>query len=364
MSPTAALASRKPFLPSDLPPRDPGRALTLAAWAAAKSFADGWARAPETYIEQKWPHDRAAIALTRAATNPAITSVSSWASPLSPTATGEFLGSLVGQSAGARLIDAGLRVDLTGVAAVLIPHRSTNLPNVDTQWIAEAGVFPVRQYTLATSQLGPVHKLMSSVVATRELLDYGNGEQVLGVLLREDVAASLDASIFSNAAASSVRPAGILNGVSALSATAGANETAVRGDIGKLAAVVGATGSGNIAFVTSPGYAVRLATYPNATGPNIVVWPSIAVADGTIICVAVDAFVSGFGSVPRIATSRDAVVHMEDTSPQPIGQPGNIVAAPARSAFQTDSVVIKCVLDASWVLRSTGAVAWITGATW
>jgi hypothetical protein len=89
------------------------------------------------------------------------------------------------------------------------------------------------------------------------------------------------------------------------------------------------------------------------------------VPDAQLIAIAVPAFVSGFGAVRRISVSEHAVVHQEDTTPLPIGQPGNIVAAPSRSLWQTDSVAIRCILDAAWALRATGAVAWIqTGITW
>jgi hypothetical protein len=195
-------------------------------------------------------------------------------------------------------------------------------------------------------------------------LDYGNGAEILGILLSEDIAVSLDAAILSASPASSVKPAGILNSIASLTPTSGANEAALRGDIALLVGVVGATGSANVAFIVSPTYALKLQTYRNVVGDNVQIRPSIAVPNGTIIAVVTDAFVSGFGSVPRVEASKDAVVHQEDTSPLPIGQPGNIVASPARSLFQTDSVALRCTLDVAFCLRSTAAVAWIQSVTW
>ena len=187
--------------------------------------------------------------------------------------------------------------------------------------------------------------------------------------MREDIAASLDASMFSTTAASSSRPAGILNGISALTATTGGGAAALQGDLAQLAVVATSIGSGDVVFITSPAYAIRLATYPNVLdldNNRFQVWPSNAVADGTIIAVAPAAFVSGFGPVPKITISQNAVVHLEDTSPAQIGTTGspNVVAAPTRSAFQTDSIVVRAILDAAWTLRASGAVAWISGATW
>jgi hypothetical protein len=157
----------------------------------------------------------------------------------------------------------------------------------------------------------------------------------------------------------------LLNGVSPLTATTGGGEAALTGDLGLIGgSVAAATGSANLAFITSPASAIKLATYPTVAGANVQVWPSIAVPAGTLICVATDAFVSAFGPVPKIATSTEIVLHMEDTNPLPIGSPGPVVAAPSRSLWQTDSIAIRCILDAAWALRSSGALAWVQSASW
>lgn len=365
----SSLAPRisRPFLPSDIKREPPGRSFTRAAYAIAKNALDGAGQGGGNIAEERWPSDRQAIALTRAATSPA--SSTGWGSQLSGTSTADFIGSLVGKSAGARLINAGLRVNLDGVSAVLIPHRSTALPNVDAHWVAELGAYPVRQYAVATSQVGPTRKLITGSVISRELADYANGEEIVGQLLREDAAASLDASLFSNATASSTRPAGLLNGVSALTATTGGGEAALRGDLSQLAAIATAVGSGSVVFICSPSYAVRMATYPTVLdldNNQFQVWPSIAIPDGTVICIAPAAFVSGFGAVPRIEAARDATLHLEDTTPLAISATGtpNTVAAPVISTFQSDSIALQVILDAAWTLRASGAVSWLTGATW
>jgi hypothetical protein len=56
---------------------------------------------------------------------------------------------------------------------------------------------------------------------------------------------------------------------------------------------------------------------------------------------------------------------MESTSPQPIGSVGSppTVAAPTRSAFQTDTILIRLIMPAAWALRAP-AVAWVQGVTW
>ena len=157
-----AVSRPRPFLPSDLPRVPPGRSFYRAAFAVglnALERAPNSRKGADVLAEGRWPQDKVAHALTRAATSPALTTSSTWAGALSPTATADFLGSLAGESAAARLIDAGMRVDLSGVNSVLIPHRSTNIPAVDTQWVAEGGPYPVKQYTLSASTLGPTESL-------------------------------------------------------------------------------------------------------------------------------------------------------------------------------------------------------------
>jgi capsid protein len=356
-------------LPSDKPKPNPARSFARAAFAVGKNALDhaGKRKGAHVLAEERWPMDRAALALTKAAVSPATMTNTS---VLSPSITADFVASLAFDSAAAKLIDLGMRIDMSGVSSVLIPHRSTNLPDVNAQWIGETNSFPVRQYTLAASTLGPVHKLASSVVLSREMSEAAGGEEVFSTLLREDLAASLDSSMFSATAASAVRPAGLLAGVSALTATAGGGAGALQGDIAALASVASAVGSDNVVFIASSAYALRLRTYKTVLEPeedNFQIFASIAVPDGRLIAVAPQAFVSGFGAVPRVLVSEHALVQLEDTSPAAtFGTAGtpNVVSAPLRSSYQTDSVVVRAILDAAWALRSTGAVAYVDSVTW
>jgi hypothetical protein len=154
------------FLPSDKPKPNPARSFARAAFAVGKNALDhaGKRKGAHVLAEERWPMDRAALALTKAAVSPATMTNTS---VLSPSITADFVASLAFDSAAAKLIDLGMRIDMSGVSSVLIPHRSTNLPDVNAQWIGETNSFPVRQYTLAASTLGPVHKLASSVVLSR-----------------------------------------------------------------------------------------------------------------------------------------------------------------------------------------------------
>jgi hypothetical protein len=104
---------------------------------------------------------------------------------------------------------------------------------------------------------------------------------------------------------------------------------------------------------------------------DIQVWATLGVAPGVVICLDPQAFVSGFSAEPEIKVAAHTLVHMEDTTPLPVGTVGTppTVAAPLRSTFQTDTLAIKLVLQASWGWRvpvpgPPTPVAWLTSATW
>jgi hypothetical protein len=255
------------------------------------------------------------------------------------------------------LIDAGVKLRFDGAAVINIPSRAL-APSADFSWVAEASPMPVLQFTLSALQLKP-YKLAASAAASREFLEGSNGEQVIAALLKEDLAYSLDSTMLSATAGSTARPAGILNGVTGQTATTGGGVTAMNADVKNLFSAISAVGSiDDIALIASPAQAAALALQPRSTA--LKVRSSRALAAGTV--VAVD---TAGAPTPRIEASGNAVAHFDDTTPLAVSTAGspNTVAAPLRSAFQTDCVIIRCILSASWVVRS-GAVAMVTSTTW
>jgi hypothetical protein len=86
--------------------------------------------------------------------------------------------------------------------------------------------------------VGPARKLCFIVPLTRELDEATpeTGSVILGRLLDEAAAKSLDSYVFDAVAADATRPAGLLNGVTPLVSTvAGSGISAAAGDISKLA---------------------------------------------------------------------------------------------------------------------------------
>ena len=65
-----------------------------------------------------------------------------------------------------------------------------------------------------------------------------------------------------------------------------------------------------------------------------------------------------------ISASKEATIEF-DTVPDAGGiASGGTMAVPTVSAWQTDLIVIRAILDAAWCMRASGMVAWINDAHW
>jgi hypothetical protein len=74
---------------------------------------------------------------------------------------------------------------------------------------------------------------------------------------------------------------------------------------------------------------------------------------------------SGYQDAPTIEASREPVVHFEDTTPLDISTPGSppTVAAPSKSAFQTDIIAIRVRALCAWAVTS-GAAQVVANVNW
>jgi hypothetical protein len=146
--------------------------------------------------------------------------------------------------------------------------------------------------------------------------------------------------------------AGLLNGVSAIPSVSNGK---ARFDLAALAESVSVGGSGQVAFVTGPGRAAKLAVLM----PELksMVLPSLAVAETRVIAVDPLSLAHGVGSQPEINSSTSAVLHMDD-NPDPIVASG-VMANPVRSLWQTDAIALNCLIDIAFRKRRAGAVAFM-----
>jgi hypothetical protein len=299
------------------------------------------------------------LSVLKAATSPASTTVSGWAAELIQVTNAQWISSLA-PSAFAQLADATLGLSYAEDAIVRIPGRSAS-PEANGAFIGQGDAIPVRRINMTASLMTP-RKLGVISTFTAEI---GRGSQPnLEAVLREEIVAdttlTIDAILLDDQPATTVRPAGLRNGVTPLTAAA-AGLQAMATDI---KALIGAIGpAANIGLLANPVQAAALAAlYPADT---FTVITSASVPLGTVIAVDLAAFIHVSG-LPEFDLSTEAVVHEESETPLPLSATGtpNVISAPERSFFQTDVIGIRMIWRLMWQLRRTGAVAVVESVNW
>jgi HK97 family phage major capsid protein/HK97 family phage prohead protease len=320
--------------------------------------------------------------LTKAATAPATTTTSGWASQLVETVNADFMESLMPASVYPGLSARGLRLNFGRAGTISIPSRAAT-PTIAGSFVGEGSPIPVRQGAFASTTLTP-KKLAVISTFTREIAEHSTPaiEGLIRNAIQEDTSVAVDSVLLDATAASAIRPAGLRNGVTVTTATAGGGFAALVGDIKALVGALITATNGNVrapVWIMNPIQAIAIALTQNAGGDfpfqqeingnrlqGFPVIQSASVTAGMLILVDAADFVSVTGDDPRWDVSDQATLHMEDTTPLAIGTAGapNTVAAPVRSLFQTDTVAIRMILPMNWALRRAGVVAWTQSVTW
>jgi hypothetical protein len=177
------------------------------------------------------------------------------------------------------------------------------------------------------------------------------------------LALRFDTELFSTTAASSSRPAGLLEGVTPLPAASAGSE-ALSADIGALVGGLSSAGGGtDVVFIAAPKQAATLKLRAGAQF-NYQVLASVGLSAGSIVAVEAGGVVFGFDPVAQFEPSSNSALHMEDTSPAALVTGAGTVAAPIRSLFQTDSTALRMILHVSWGVRAAGLVQVINNVNW
>jgi len=317
----------------------------------------------------------------RAATAPATTTTAGWAAELAVTGQGAWFNALMAGSIFQPVAAPAMNITLGRYNQISMPTRAAT-PTIAGSFVAEGAPIPVRQAAFTAITLG-LKKMAVITSYTREIAEHSTPEieTILRQLIMDDTGVAVDTVFIDNIAVSSIRPAGIRNGVSGLTPTAGGGFAALVGDlkamVGALAAV---NAMGSLVWIMNPVQQIAISLTQNAGGDfpfqadinanrllgyGVVV--SSTVPAGMVILINADDLMVVQGDTPRFDVSDQATLHFEDTTPLQIttGAQGSAVAAtPVRSMFQTDSLALRMILPMNWAMRRTGSVAWVTGVTW
>jgi len=202
--------------------------------------------------------------------------------------------------------------------------------------------------------------------------------------VQEDTAVAIDSVLLDANPATTIRPAGLLNGIVALTPTAITNG-ALAAFIADLKQLVGALTTATLGNIRSPVFLmnpVDMLSIGLINAPNTGIFPfkediarnviatipvidSATVPPKTIILLDAADFVSMTGDTMRFEISDQATLHMEDTAPLDLvsGSPGT-AASPQRSLFQTDSLALRMILPMNWGIRRAAMLAWVQNVTW
>ncbi len=328
----------------------------------------------EKALEQRYPGHEALGVLMKADQVIGTTTGSHWADDLVQTAYQGFLQALIGKSVFPELLNRGLSLTFDRWGSLVLPRRSAG--TAGGGFVAEGTPIRVGKITTGSATLTP--KKMGVIVAFSKELAKRSTPAIEGIVrdaIIEDTVAILDPILLDATAVSAVRPAGLLNGVSAAaSGFGGGDYVAVTEDFrALLGPFYSANGSDGIVVLMNPAQGLNMSMMAGPVGDptwlqrikdRMTIIESTNVPANRLIAVRASDF-AGAGGDPEFDVSESATIHMEDTTPlEIVSGTGPTTADPVRSLWQTASVGVRMLMDVSWVMRRTGMVQWIDTTTW
>ena len=339
---------------------------------------------PDDVLRERYPGDEGTGIILRAANTPAMTTVAGWAAELVNIAVVDFLNILPIQSIYPKLALKGPRYTFGNMGVIKIPARNAN-PQINGSFVGEGQPIPVRKLGVSAITMTP--KKMGVISEfTREMGLHSTPaiEGVIRQAMNDDTALAIDTVLIDANPATTIRPAGLANGLTPITASvATARIDKIIADIAALMGpIIAARGGRDLVLICNPAQKLSMdwAITPNGqfvfASDEVPVMRGITIVSSTTMPAAsllmVDAadFASVTGDTPMFDVSDVATIHEEDTTPLPIVggtvQPPAIgsVAAPVRSLWQTASIGVRMMLDMNWTMRRAGMVTYMTGVGW
>lgn len=325
-------------------------------------------------LEERYPGHEATAVVAKADQTIGTTTGSHWADDIVQTVYADFLHALTGVSIYPQLRSRGISLNFDGYGTVSIPSRTAG--GAAGGFVAEGE--PIRVGRITTASTTMTAKKMGVIVAfSRELAKRSTPtiEGLVRQAILEDTAATLDPLVLDNVAADSARPAGLLNGVSAVaSGYGGGDYLAVKEDFkALLAPFIAANAADGITVIMNPAQGMSIGFMDGPVGNpgwfseiarRVTIIESTHATAGRLIAIRNSDLATATGAAPEFDISEQATVHMEDTTPLPIVSGSPTTADPVRSFFQTATTGVRMLWDLSWKMRRSGMVQWIDGTSW
>lgn len=334
-------------------------------------------RSVEDVIKDWYPDDEQTAWFARAAQPGALTTFPTWAAELVQTKPLAFLEQRSPSRVLSTLSGLGTTLPFDANGGIIRIPSTAATPSIAGSFVGEAQPIPVRRMGFTSIELRR-HKVGVITRYSREVAELSN--PAIEPIVRSEIIRTtnivLDTLLIDAVALSATRPAGLLNGVTPLTATAGGGYGAILGDIGKLSAPFYTANAGtSLALLINPAQRLNLSLTP---GPgnmgigwtaelvsNFQIIESTVVPAGTLIMVEAEDFVSALGA-PEFMVSEEATLHIEDTTPANIGVAGApaVLAGPVESMYQTNQLALRLVMPVTWAMRRSGMVQTMSAVNW
>lgn len=362
--------------PLGVPQKDVSGMDLLVRAAVVRGISHFGNKDVEKVLEERYPGHEATAIIAKADQTIGTTGVSGWASEIVQTAYADFLQALMPFSVYPALRSRGIGLSFDGIGTVSIPSRTAG--GAGGGFVAEGSPIRVGRVTTAATTMTP-SKLGVIVPFSRELAKRSTPmiEALVRQAILEDTGVILDAALLDATASSSARPAGLLNGVSAVATGYGGGDyEAVLADFkALLAPFFAANAADNITVIMNPAQGLALSMMPGPDGvigsfmgairERVNFVESTNATAGRLIALRSSDFATALGDAPEFDVSEQATVHMEDTTPlEIVSGTGPTTADPVRSFFQTATIGVRMLMDVSWKMRRSGMVQWINGTSW
>lgn len=261
------------------------------------------------------------------------------------------------------IIAASLGIQLGSASIINLPHFSPDATGI--AYLAEGAPYPFRQLVTSSTVAVTHKKIGVGFAATAELVDCDGAVDLLSQAISADVALGTETIFFDSIDISATRPKGMRHGVDALTADATgttAQEKMIN-DLSALAAVCVAIDNSPI-FIMAPLQFLRFNLMKPANFAYRA-YPSAALVDGEVACLAPAGIVFAGGAEPRWAVSKETAIIMADPG-EVFSTPGSPAAAgaPGRSLLQTDTVALRLTLGLDWTKRSAFAFSHTASVGW
>ena len=349
-------------------------------WARVVAKAKGNLMDAERIARVMYPEDHTLGAVIKAAVQAGSTTDSAWAKPLVNVQNyaGDFVEFLRPQTILGKFGQGGI----PGLRRVPFNVKIVGQASGATaNWVGEGKGKPVTKWGYNDVTLG-MHKVAAIAVLTDELVR--TSDPAADLLARDELAtavvARLDTTFISAAAAvAGVSPAGILNGVTAITKSVSTDKFAAMQE--DVQAVFGAYIAAGMAprdgvWIMSSATALKIAMMRDPLGQQtnpgmsmnggsfaglpVLVSDYAATAGRLVLVNASDLYLADDGTV-QIDMSREASIEMNDAPTQ------DAVAgtgAAMVSMFQSNSVAIRAEQAITWAKRRAAAVQTVTNTLW